>query len=273
MAARERTVTLNLDFKIDKQKLKDVGDILEKDLSKNLSGEKAVQYANNLKSAFSDAFKTIGGLLGDLNKPLITRSQARETASNIEGAFKGLDQRLISIQANLAKSLNTPSNANALKQIREIGKEIDKMVADYEKVGELFGQARSIGTQGALKAELTAANKELKALEQKGDQLSKAEISREKELQKIIEETNKKLETRQKLRQQGADILNQYGVDSKTGLGGLIDEKAAQQKELINTSISIQDFNSLRKVIEEIRDALKGVSQESQATAENVTKV
>lgn len=271
MAANERKITLTLDLKVEKERFKEISDLLGKDLGKNITGSKAAEYMQNIKNITTEAVKSFGDLANSLSKPLITKSQAKELANNIDEAFKVLDNRMFSLQGSLSKVFNSASNAEALKQIRELGKAIDEMMADYAKASELLSQSKSIGSKTDLKSQLSAATKELNALSKNQEKLTKAEIKRQEELSKIIDEINQKLAEKNRLSQEASSIQAIYGVTSQAGLSAAINEKIADQRELINGSVSIKEMATLRTLLEDIRNAIANVRKESDLTSARVT--
>ena len=261
--AADRKVTLTLDFKVEKEQLKEVSNLFNKDFGKNISGSRAGDYLKSIKSAATDAYQAVMPLIKVLSQPLISKEQAKQAATNIDSAFKDIDNRLLSLQGNLSKTFGSVGNAEALKQIRELGKAIDQMTADYEKASQLLSQSRNLGNKTDLKSQLSAATKELNTLSKSQEKLTNDEIKRQSELSQIIEDINQKLEEKNRLSQEAANIQSTYGVNSQAEFSRAIGEKIIEQGELKNGSISITEYNTLRALLEEIRQALINLRKES----------
>ncbi len=272
MARRETTLTLTLDFEVEKQKLQEVGNLLGRSVEKNLHGEKTLEYFTNLKQAINDVVKTASGLYSNLSKPLGSKTEAKEFAHSLETAFKTTNDKLLSLQGNISRTFESVSNVEALKQIRELGAEIEKLTADYKAVTQLLNDSKSIGTNKELNDQLSKARKEYNQLVKKGTELTKEEIKRQEELKQIMDEVNAKLEAKNKLKSQISDIHAANGVSSQAELGALIDEKANEQKGLINGSMSIEEFKTLKIVLEQVRDVFREIMTISNATTPKVTQ-
>lgn len=270
--AKNEKITLTLDFNVERAKLQEVGNLLGKDVEKGLRGTRTIEYFNSIKTAVGDVTKTVGGLYSSLSKPLVSKSQARELTSSIESAFKGLDSKLLSLQGNITKTFNSIGNAGALKQIRVLGEELDKLTADYEAVSQLFSKSRALGNKNEMKSQLSAASKEMDALAKKQTELTAQEKKQQEELKQTITEINKKLEEKAKIQEQINVIHSSNNVSSQTELSGLISGKMDEQQGLINGSISIQDVQTLKTALSEIRDIIQDIMRTSNATGPKVSE-
>ena len=268
--AKNEKITLTLDFNVERAKLQEVGSVLGKDMEKGLRGTKTLEYFNSIKTAVNDVTKTVGGLYSSLSKPLVSKSQAKELASSLESAFKGLDNKLLSLQGNITKTFNSTNNVAAIKQIRAIGDELDKLTADYQAVSQLLGQSKSLGNKNELKSQLSAASKELDALSKKQTNLTAQEKKQQNELKQTITEINKKLEEKAKIQEQINAIHSSNNVASQSELSGLISNKVDEQQGIINGSISIQDVETLKNALSQIRDIIQDIMKTSNATAPKV---
>lgn len=269
--AKQEKFTLTLDFEVEKAKLKEVGNILGKDMEKGLRGTKTLEYFNSIKNAISDVSKDVSGLYSSLSKPLVSKSQAKELASSIESAFKGLDSKLLSLQGNIGKTFNSTGNVAAIKQIRQLGDEIDKLTADYQAASQLFNKSKSLGNKGELKSQLSTASKELDALNKKQGDLSNQELKQQQELKQTITDINKKLEEKAKLTEQINTIQSSNGVSSQAEMSTLISGKIDEQQGLINSTLSVQDVTTLRNALTEIREAIRDIMNISNATGPKVS--
>ncbi len=270
--AKNEKITLTLDFNVERAKLQEVGNLLGRDVEKGLRGTKTIEYFNSIKTAVTDVTKTVGGLYSSLSKPLVSKSQARELSTSLESAFKGLDSKLLSLQGNITKTFNSASNVNALKQIRQLGDELDKLTADYQAVSQLIGKSKGLGNKNEMKSQLSAASKELDALNKKQTTLTATEVKQQEELKQTISEINKKLEEKLKIQEQINAIHSSDGVTSQAELSGLIGDKVNEQQGIINGSISIQDVQTLKTALSEIRDIIQDIMKTSNATTPKVTQ-
>lgn len=125
--AKQEKITLTLDFDVERAKLQGIGDMLSKDLSKGLKGDKTTQYFNSAKEAATDLLKTVNSVYSTLSKPLVSKAQGKELGNNLQNAFKGFDNKLLSLQGNIGKTFGSIDNAAALKKIRQLGDEIDNL--------------------------------------------------------------------------------------------------------------------------------------------------
>ena len=264
MAANNRKITLTLDFNVEKTKLQEISSLINKDLGKGLSSGKGGSYFNNITHSVVQATKEAGQLYKMLSKPLVSQSQVKSLGSSLEGIFDKLDDKLLSFQGNLAKSFNSVNNVETLKQIRTLGNEITKLAADYQKVTQLNAQIKSLGNKSEINKQVNAANKELNALSKKEGALSKAEIKRQTELNKIVEEGNKKLQEKLVLQEKINAILQSNQVSTPGELKGKMDDAILEQNNLTDASLSQADLNTLKTLLNELRilmGELKAVSK------------
>lgn len=272
MAARQEKFTLTLDFNVERSKLQEISSMLGKDLEKGLRGTKTIDYFNNLKSSVGNFSKTVNSLYTELGKPLVSKSQAKELASNLEVAFKGLDSKLLSLQGNIGRTFNSISNVEALKQIRQLGNELDKLTADYQTVSQLFNKSRGLGNKGELKSHLSAASKEYDILTKKQTALTTEEKKQQAELKKTIDDINIALAEKAKISEQINQIQGSHGVNSQAEFSNLISSKVDEQSGLINGSISIQDANTLKNILSQLRDIIKDIYNTSNATGPKIVE-
>ncbi len=267
MAARKEKITLTLDFNVERGKIKEIGELLNKDLEKGLRGTKTQDYFQDLKTSVVDFNKSIGEVYTTLQKPLVSKTQVKELATNLESAFKGLDNKLLSLQGNIGRTFNSTSNVAALKQIRQLGDELDKLTADYQAASQLFSKSRSLGNKGELKSQLSAASKEYDILSKKQTALTAQEKKQQAELKTTIDSINAALEEKAKIAERINQLQSANGVSSQAEFNTLIATKVDEQKDLINSSVSIQDADTLKSTLKDIRDILKEIYSTSNATA------
>lgn len=266
--AKNQKITLTLDFEVEKGKLQEVSNLISKDLGKGLKGNRANDYFSNLKSSVANASKEINAMYSALSKPLISKNQAKELSTNIQSAFKGLDQQLLSLQGNIGKTFNAASNVAALKQIRQLGNELDQLTADYQKISQLLSQSKSLGNKSSLKSIISGATKELDVLSKKQGTLTKQEQVRQKELTTEIQKANTALEEKLRLSERINAIQTANGVTSQGQLSSIISNKVTEQQELINGSLAVSDANTLKNTLSQIRDIVKDIMHTSNATVD-----
>jgi TP901 family phage tail tape measure protein len=256
MAAKNHNITLNLDFNVEKSKLQEISSLINKDLGKGIASGKGESYFNNISSSISQVTKEAAQLYKMLGKPLVSQSQAKNLGTALESVFDKLDDKLLSFQGNVAKSFNSINNVDALKKIRVLGNEINKMVSDYQKISQLNSQVKGSGNKAEINKQINSASKELTSLSKKEGALTKTEIKRQNELNKIIEEGNKKLQEKLELQERINALLQANQVGSAGELKGKIDDTILEQNNLTDASLSQDDFNTLKTVLIEVRALL-----------------
>lgn len=230
MAKRETTVTLTLDFDVEKQKLQGIGELLNKNIDKNLHSEKTLEYFNTVKKSILDLQKAANTLYASLSKPMGSKSDARDLAHSLEQVYSKIDDKLLSLQGNISRTFDSASNVTALKQIRELGNEIEKLTADYKAVTQLLGESKNIGTNKDLTEQLSKARKEYNQLVKKGEELTTQEVKRQEELKQVMDEVNAKMAAKNDIKSRINAIHGENGVGSQAELGALIDSKVEEQK-------------------------------------------
>ena len=195
MAAKQDRITLTLDFNVEKAKLQELSNLLNKDIGKGFNGSKSLDYFNGMKNSINDVYKISNSLYKNLSKPLVSKTQAKQFASTLEGAFKDLDRKLISIQGNVEKTFNALGNMEALAQIRALDKEIKDLNKDYKKITELQNLNKTLGNKTELKSRISKDRKALNDLTEKSKttKLTKDELALQKSLNASVEENNQKL--------------------------------------------------------------------------------
>lgn len=266
MANKQEKITLTIDFNIERSKLQELSKILNVDIGGKLKGNTALSYFETARTGVNDLQKTVNKLYTTLQKPLTSKNQAKELANGIQTAFEALDRKLLSLQGNIVNTFNSASNVTALKQIRQLGDEIDNLTADYKKASQLLSDSRGLGSKTALKATLSTSQKELSILNKKEGDLTAQEIARQKELQQIIEETNAALAEKLAIAEKVAAIQATHGVTSQAGMSSLIQGKVDEQRGLIEGSISPQELNTLKQLLQDVRKLLIDVKNTSNAT-------
>ena len=267
MAAKNHKITLDLDFNVEKTKLQEISTLINKDLGKGMSSGKGGSYFNNISASVNQVYKEAAQLYKMFSKPLVSQAQAKNLGTSLENVFDKLDDKLLSFQGNLAKSFNSINNTEALKQIRVLGVEIDKMLSDYQKITQFNAQIKGLGNKSEINKQVNSATKELNTLSKKEGALSKNEIKRQNELNKIIEEGNRKLQEKIELQEKINVLLQAHDAKSPGDLRGQIDDKILEQNNLTDASLSQQDFTTLKAVLIDLRAILSDL----RTTAKNTT--
>lgn len=274
--AKQQRITLTLDFEVERAKLQQISSLLGTNIEKGLKGTTSKQFFGDISSAIKLTTKDATDLYKILGKPLVSKAQAKEVAGNLNSVLKGFDNKLLSLQGNLARVFNSSGNMEALKQIRELGTELDKLSADYQKVSQLISTSRGLGSKVELKSQLSAASKELDTLNKKQGQLTQQEVQRQQELQKIVQQINEQLAEKARIQEQINAIHESSGVTSQQELGNLIGDKVGEQTGLINGSISVKEAEKLREVLSTVRiivqDILKTMNATIPKVDENIEK-
>ena len=278
MATTQEKVILTLDFNVDKSKLNQISSLINQDMSKGLNSKKAETYLENIRQGFIGAQKEANNLYNSMSKPLYSKTQAKELGSALDSVFKNIDSRLLSIQGNLTKSFNLPNNAKMLNEIRKQGSIIDGMVADYEKIASLNSQIKGLGNKTELKSELSSLTKEYEVLGQKQESLTLMEIKRQQELKQRIDEVTSALSAKADMQEQIRAIQTKNEVSTQPELRTKIDTAIDRQNAMKEAVITQADFNNLKKLLEEIRNAIRSLNTNekgsySQRVTENYQEV
>ena len=256
-----QTITLNLDFNVEKAKITEISNLLDKNLSKGLKSGKGDSYFNNISTSVAQATREAAQLYKTLSKPLGSKNEAVKLGKSLEAVFDGLEDKLLSFQGNISKTLNSVGNTEALKQIKVLGDEISKMMDDYQQITKLNAQIKNLGNKSEITKQINQAKKDLKPLEIKKQSgaLSRNEIKLQEELNRVIEEGNKKLEEKAALGDKIKATLAPYKAESAGELKGQIDDKILEQNNLTDSSLSLQDYNTLKQVLSDLRVLLTGL--------------
>lgn len=268
----QQTFTLNLDFNVEKSKLNEIGALLDKNLSKKMGSGKGDSYIQNIATATSAATKEAIKLYKIMEKPIGSKAEAQKFGKTLEEVFGKLEDKILSFQGNITRTINSIGNSESLKQIRVLGNEISKMLDDYQEITKLNAQMKSLGNKSEITKQINKANKELKPLQekQKTGALSKAELKLQTELNKVIEEGNRKLAEKNELNNKANAILAEYKAASAGVLKGQIDDKIAQQNNLTDSSLSLQDFNTLKQVLSDLRLLTSGLVSASKTSTTDI---
>ena len=268
----QQTFTLNLDFNVEKAKINEIGALLDKNLGKKMGSGKGDSYLQNIATAASTASKEATKLYKIMERPIGSKAEAQKFGKTLEEVFEKFEDKILSLQGNVTRTMNSIGNAESLKQIRVLGNEISKMLDDYQTVTKLNAQMKSLGNKSEINKQINKANKELKPLQekQKTGALSKAELKLQTDLNKAIEEGNRKLAEKNELNNKANAILAEYKAASAGALKGQIDDKITQQNSLTDSSLSLEDFNTLKQVLSDLRLLISGLVSASKTSTADI---
>ena len=269
MAKNTHTITLNLDFNVERGKLQEIGNMLNKTVGQGLKGGSATGYFNSIKNEATGAIKVINSMYKELYKPSTSKVGLVTAATNIEKEFENLDRKLLSVQGNLTKTFNSKTNIEFLTQLRAIDAELSQLTADYEKIKNLSAQRNMLGNKQDLKSQAADLHKQIEALETK-NKLTSAEKKRLEEIKVAEAEINSKLEQKVELQNQINELLQANNVSSKSEMGDKIDNLSKERADILGGAITKEDLVTLRDLLHEVREALRGIKAESNATAGKV---
>ena len=267
---KQRRITLNIDFNVEKAKLQEVGSILGKDLDKNVKGSKIVEYIDTAKKSMSGFYKQVHGLYNELSKPLVSKAQAKELASSIGNAFAQIDSKLLSLQGNIGKTFSSVANTEAIKRIKTLTSEIEELKNDYQEISQLTSKSRGLGNKNDLKSQIAGASKELDAFGAKQGKLTNEELKRQKELKKVLKEANKILEEKNAINDKITAIQEKNGYGTQSQLETVIATKTTQREELLNGTIMPEELSMVNSLLSEMRQLLSSISATSNATIPSV---
>ena len=70
------TITLNLDFNVEKAKIQEISSLLDKNLAKGLKSGKGDSYFNNISTSVAQVTREAAQLYKTLGKPLGSKNEA-----------------------------------------------------------------------------------------------------------------------------------------------------------------------------------------------------
>ena len=57
----------------------------------------------------------------------------------------------MSLQGNIGKTFNSAANTDAIKRIKALSSELDKLTADYQEISKLIAKSRNLGNKTDIK--------------------------------------------------------------------------------------------------------------------------
>lgn len=267
MAARNNKITLNLDFNVERAKLQEIGNIISKETSKAFDSSKGNKYYANIENAIRSATKEATGLYSQLNKPLRSKKEAVDLGKSLEKLFSSLNDRVVSLQGNIGRTLKSMSNTEALNKLKQINRELESLSNAHKTISSLNSEFKNLGNQKALLSQLKAAKKELDALHGKSTALTKEEKDRSLELEKIVNSTNEKLQRKVEIQEQIAALQKETATSTQVELENRIKEKTSERDSLAENVLSPEEGESLKKLLQDLVRLLKELSSTAQVTS------
>ena len=272
MAGKKGTnkVTLQVGFEFEKEQINQVGQLLDKNISKAFVGNKSKEYFNDIVEAADKAGKKAGIIFKEMGKPFSSKNEAVQLVDDLNDAFKQMDNMLLSLQGNVSKTFQSANNTEALAQFKALSQEIDAMVADSKKITELFNTNKALGNKNELKSQISAANKELETMKKRQKELSNAEKKHQRELRALIKENNTKLEEKKKINNEILAIQERNGVTSQKDLDAKISDASLVRDDIRTGIMTEEEVQNLRTILQQLRDIILSISDASDQTKRNV---
>lgn len=275
--AKKQTVTLQLDLDLPRGKIREFGELLNDATKVKMDSGKGRDIFNSVNTSLRDATTEATKMLRILNKPMKNADMAKQWGKSFNDVFKGLEGKFLNIQGNLSRIFNSKENQEALRLYKEMSDEIENMQKAYDKVAKKNKDRSAIGSASGIKTEITNAKKERKELEKNQASWTKADKERHAELNRIIEDGNKKLEDREKISRSIAKIHKNQGVSGQGELGDKIKMAKEKQATIGSGMFSEADLNALNSLLTEYRghvrlvvDDLGDLESRSEATWDSI---
>ena len=263
-------VTLQVGFEFEKEQINQVGQLLDKNISKAFVGNKSKEYFNDIVEAADKAGKKAGIIFKEMGKPFSSKNEAVQLVDDLNDAFKQMDNMLLSLQGNVSKTFQSANNTEALAQFKALSQEIDAMVADSKKITELFNANKALGNKNELKSQIAAANKEIDKMKKNHKELSNAEKKHQRELKALIKENNAKLDEKKRINNEILAIQERNGVSSQKDLDTKISDASLVRDDIRAGIMTEEEVQNLRTILQQLRDIILSISDASDQTKRNV---
>ena len=267
MAANKRVLTLGLNFDLDRQNIQKITQTLNDTAKVKLSSKRSDNY---LKSALGDVdeyLKQYKALVKEMQKPIHSKSQARELGYRMGNLNTDIKQRVGGLKGSVSRIYNTPKNAQNFLDVSKVGDQIKAVQDLIDKIKELRKERGKIGTNKALDTQRIQAKTELKGLSKK-DSLTPTELARQKELNNVLDDVNKKLKEKEAIQARINALLQASGYSSVSEAEGQRDELIKQQSGLREEIITPEDSAALEKSLTTILNLLKEIGNASHTVDE-----
>ena len=120
MAAKKPTITVQIGFNAETESLNKIAKKLNSIAEKGFSSGKGKDYFNSLTTDANKLTKEMQNIIKQFNKPFSSKNQVSALMSNLDKNVNSLDKKLLSLQGNITKTLDSASNTGLLQQIKDI---------------------------------------------------------------------------------------------------------------------------------------------------------
>lgn len=143
MAAKNPTVTVQIGFNAETESLNKIAKKINDIAEKGFASGKGKDYFSSLTTDANKFAKEMQNVMKQFNKPFSSKNQISTLMANLDKSAAGLDKKLLSLQGNITKTLESTSNTGLLQQIKDIGKEIDKLSKMSDRLSEIYAKRKS----------------------------------------------------------------------------------------------------------------------------------
>ena len=267
MAANKRVITLGLNFDLDRQNIQKISQALNDTAKIKLSSKRSDNYLKSTLGDVDEYLKQYKALIKEMQKPMHSKSQARELGYRMSNLNTDIKQRIGGLRGSVSRIYNTPKNAQNFLDVSKIGDQIKAVQDLIDKIKELRKERGKIGTNKALDTQRIQAKTELKGLSKK-DSLTPTELERQKELNNVLNDVNKKLKEKEAIQTRINALLQASGYSSVSEAEGQRDELIKQQSSLKDEIVSPEDMATLEKSLTTILGLLKEIGSASHTVDE-----
>lgn len=259
MAAKKPTITVQIGFNAETESLNKIAKKLNSIAEKGFSSGKGKDYFNSLTTGANKLTKEMQNIIKQFNKPFSSKNQVSALMSNLDKNVNSLDKKLLSLQGNITKTLDSASNTGLLQQIKDIGKEIDRLNKMSDKLSETYSKRKSYGSNKSIEESRSQAKKTIQKLDGKTGALTKEEKAQRREAIKLLDIENQKLAEKNKLTEEYNKILEKSGYSSKEALDAAIKDKTGEQAGLMSGTLTEKEGNSLINLLSTVRGLLQEI--------------
>lgn len=261
--ATKNKITLTLDFLVEKQSLQSIKNLIEKDLGKGFTGTKTNDYFTSLRNVIVPLEKDANRLMQQLSKPIGSKKEAQALGKALEDSFEKADDKLLSLQGNIARTFKSENNNNLLKQLVSINSELENLQNTYQRIANLNSKSKGLGNKAALDKQIRDSRKELEQIERDLADKPGQGSFRRAELTVAISQARKLLKEKEAISAEINRLQTGVGVSSQAELSNLISQKNAQKIGIIDEAMSPQDMATLTDLVKELRREMNALRSSS----------
>lgn len=261
--ATKNKITLTLDFLVEKQSLQSIKNLIEKDLGKGFTGAKTNDYFTSLRNVIVPLEKDANRLMQQLSKPIGSKKEAQALGKALEDSFEKADDRLLSLQGNIARTFKSENNNNLLKQLVSINSELENLQSTYQRIANLNSKSKGLGNKAGLDKQIRDSQKELEQIERDLANKPGQGSYRRAELTVAISQARKLLKEKEAISAEINKLQTGVGVSSQAELSNLISQKSAQKAGIIDEAMSPQDMATLTDLVKELRREMNALRSSS----------